>query len=247
MKRKFTHFIDGRGFYIALAVCLLLIGGCTVYLIHSVQTDTLSSGTSTEVSGGVAVIAEENDEAQEVLSIPETDAAETAATEEETDTAEAPAEESTADEPAAETIAVSRPVISTWPVQGSVITAFSPDTLLPDATMGDWRTHSGIDLMAEEGANVLAVADGTVTDISNDILLGTVLTLDHGGGLVSIYANLANETTVDVGDSVTAGCVLGQVGATAAGESALASHLHFAMTLDGEAVDPMAYLPISES
>ncbi|MCD8145191.1 MAG: M23 family metallopeptidase [Oscillospiraceae bacterium] len=246
MKRKFTHFIDGRGFYIALAVCLLLIGGCTVYLIHSVQTDTLSGSGSTEVSGGVSVIAEESDEAQEVLSIPETDAAETAA-EEEPEAEESPAGESTADEPAAETVTVSRPVISTWPVQGSVITAFSPDTLLLDATMGDWRTHSGIDLMAEEGSNVLAVADGTVTDISNDILLGTVLTLDHGGGLVSIYANLANETTVDVGDSVTAGCVLGQVGATAAGESALASHLHFAMTLDGEAVDPMAYLPISES
>ena len=47
---------------------------------------------------------------------------------------------------------------------------------------------------------------------------------------------------VEEGDAVGAGDVLGAVGETAIAESALASHLHFAMTDGGEPVDPLDYL-----
>ena len=67
--------------------------------------------------------------------------------------------------------------------------------------------------------------------------------LDHGGGLTTTYANLAEVPAVEEGDAVGAGDVLGAVGETAIAESALASHLHFAMTDGGEPVDPLDYLP----
>jgi murein DD-endopeptidase MepM/ murein hydrolase activator NlpD len=133
--------------------------------------------------------------------------------------------------------------VTTWPIQGSIVTAFSPDALVANETMGDWRTHEGIDLAALAGTNVQAVADGTVTSIDTDLLLGTVMTVSHEGGLTSIYGNLDAETLVEVGDKVSAGCVLGQVGLTAAGETATGDHLHFAMELNGENVNPKDYLP----
>jgi murein DD-endopeptidase MepM/ murein hydrolase activator NlpD len=82
-----------------------------------------------------------------------------------------------------------------------------------------------------------------VTSIDSDLLLGTVMTVSHANGLTSIYGNLDSETLVEVGDKVSAGCVLGQVGMTATGEAATGDHLHFAMELNGENVDPKEYLP----
>jgi murein DD-endopeptidase MepM/ murein hydrolase activator NlpD len=58
---------------------------------------------------------------------------------------------------------------------------------------------------------------------------------------VSIYGNLAQETLVSTGDHVTAGCVLGQVGQTAAGEAGQVSHLHFGVKQNGEAADPESF------
>ncbi len=74
-------------------------------------------------------------------------------------------------------------------------------------------------------------------------MMGTTVVVEHGGGLTSTYANLASVPTVAVGDTVGAGSVLGSVGGTAIAESALASHLHFSMSLDGSTVDPWNTCP----
>ena len=109
--------------------------------------------------------------------------------------------------------------------------------------MGDWRTHDGLDLSASLGDRVLAVSAGTVTAIEDDPLMGVKVTIDHGDGLTSVYANLAEEPTVSVGDSVQTGDVIGSVGSTAIAESMLDSHLHLEMWKDGLAVNPADYLP----
>ena len=69
------------------------------------------------------------------------------------------------------------------------------------------------------------------------------VTIDHGAGLKSVYANLSETVAVDAGDPVEPGTVLGTVGNTAVSETAEASHLHFAMRKDGVSVDPTEYLP----
>ena len=76
-----------------------------------------------------------------------------------------------------------------------------------------------------------------------DDLYGTVLTVSHGDGTRTVYANLAEQPAVSVGDRVEAGDVIGTVGDTALGEIGQGSHLHFAVTVDGAGVDPLAYLP----
>ena len=133
--------------------------------------------------------------------------------------------------------------IFSWPVIGEIETPFAVTSLIYSKTMGDWRTHNGIDITAELGAHVSAVSAGTVENIYTDDMNGVTVVIDHQGGLKSVYSNLAEVPTVYMGDSVIAGEVIGAVGATSIGEGGLAPHLHLTMTMDGTAIDPNDYLP----
>lgn len=130
-----------------------------------------------------------------------------------------------------------------WPVMGELERTHSMDVLSYDVTMHDWRTHNGIDIVSEIGSTVFAAHSGTVESITNDAMYGTVVVIDHGDGVKSIYANLADMPAVSVGDWVECGSVIGSVSDTAICEIGQGTHLHFAMMKDGESVDPMDYLP----
>ena len=132
--------------------------------------------------------------------------------------------------------------VFTWPVQGSVLRDFSVETLSLDPTMGDWRTHGGLDIAAENGMRVMSISAGTVEQVYKDGMMGTTVVVDHGGGLCSWYCNLAEETAVQVGDSVEIGTVLGTVGGTAIAEVGVEPHLHLETLLNGQPVDPRDYL-----
>ena len=130
-----------------------------------------------------------------------------------------------------------------WPLSGELERLYSVDTLSYDVTMRDWRTHDGLDVMAELGSTVVAARAGTVESIVADSLYGTVLTIDHGDGIKTVYANLADVPAVNVGDWVEPGDVIGAVGATALCESGQGTHLHFAVYSDGGCIDPLTCLP----
>jgi len=100
-----------------------------------------------------------------------------------------------------------------------------------------------MDLQAALGSEVLAVSDGAVSAVYTDPMLGAVVEIDHGDGLVSVYANLDPAAEVAVGRTVRAGERIALVGASALGESGEGSHLHFAMRRNGESVDPEEILP----
>ena len=130
------------------------------------------------------------------------------------------------------------------PASGAV-TKTHDDTLpVYSATMNDFRVHHGIDIATKEGADVLATANGTVSHIFSDPLMGECLAIDHGNGVVSIYKNLSKELAAGVAKDakVIAGQKLGTVGASALIESAEEAHLHFEMTYNGEPVDPLSYI-----
>ena len=137
----------------------------------------------------------------------------------------------------------SLPLYFIWPVSGVLERGHSQDVLLYDRTMADWRTHDGWDIQANLGGHVLAAANGTVSAIYQDDLYGTTVEIDHGSGLVSCYANLAETPAVDVGDTVQVGDVIGAVGESALCEVGEAYHLHFAMKLNGKSADPADFLP----
>lgn len=142
-------------------------------------------------------------------------------------------------EPAAEVMAAA----FAWPLSGDVAAGYSVDALQYDRTMADWRTHAGMDIAGELGSKVTAAADGTVERIYLDPMYGVTMILYHGAGLRSVYSNLAETPTVEAGDTVALGQVIGAVGDTADAENGDVTHLHFAMTLDECRVNPMDYLP----
>lgn len=131
------------------------------------------------------------------------------------------------------------------PVAGSLETPFSVEALVYSRAMADWRVHTGADYAAPLGTKVVAVADGVVREVREDVMLGTTVVIDHGGKLTGVYANLAAVPTVAEGDKVTMGQTIGAVGATSLSEAADVTHLHFELLLDGERVDPEDYFSAS--
>ena len=130
-----------------------------------------------------------------------------------------------------------------WPVEGELERLHDVQNLHYDVTLRDWRTHEGVDILAPLGEIVCAAMSGVVQSVEEDGLYGTVVTVDHGDGTQAVYANLASIPAVNPGDWIMAGDVIGAVGTTALCEIGQGTHLHFAVYLDGESVDPLNYLP----
>ena len=147
-----------------------------------------------------------------------------------------PAMESTVD------VTPEAPRLVVSPLVGEEVAAFSVDELKYNETLGDWRTHDGIDIAAEVGTQVLAACSGTVTQVIDDDLMGTSVTIAHDGGYETVYSNLQSVPTVSEGQEVSAGEVIGSVGCTSIAEFAVPAHLHFAVTKDGVPCDPKEFL-----
>lgn len=99
--------------------------------------------------------------------------------------------------------------------------------------------HSGMDIAAASGTPVRATAHGTVLYTGNLFFSGNVIYLDHGSGVVSMYAHLS-QTNVRPGDVIRQGGVIGRVGQTG---RVTGPHLHWSVYLNGQAIDPALFLP----
>lgn len=122
---------------------------------------------------------------------------------------------------------------------------YSGKELQYNDTLKQWEIHKAIDFLAGEELNVFALTDGTVSNVYNNYLEGTVIEIAHKNGLVSVYKSLA-KADVKVGDNVTSGQVIGQAGESMASELNMGAHLHFEVLLDGVRVDPNNYIDLGE-
>lgn len=242
---KLGGFMEGKGYYIVLFLCVAAIGISGYFLFRGLfaQPEGFGSEPTAVVSGQAELTQDQDKKDQQSALPPKAEEGDTAAAAEpETDTASqtqqaAPQEETPApDEEAAASSAY------VWPVEGSVDRDFSLEVFAYDATMGDWRTHDGIDIAVPLGTPVAACAKGTVTDVSTDDMMGVTVTIDHGKGMESVYSNLAETVEVEVGTEVEAGTVIGAVGTSAISESADPSHLHFSLREYDVTIDPLNYL-----
>lgn len=114
------------------------------------------------------------------------------------------------------------------------------------------RKHTGIDILAHLGANIVATGDGIIAPIhpNPSKSYGKQIVIDHGTGIFSQYAHLQS-IGIKVGDIVKGGDVIGTVGRSGNTPKAGDTHLHFEVRKDsmwpasagGNIVDPMLYLP----
>ena len=231
-KKRFA----GKGYYIALIACIAAVGISGYVFVSTVRDSAVETSAVASVASAGASTAESKPTASSASgSTKETTSPKPAASDKPTDTMGDSYEETGAE--AAQTATVQ------WPMEGEILATFSQDTLTYSNTMADWRTHEGLDILAQEGDLVHATEDGTVSAIYEDDFLGNVIVLSHEGDKTTLYANLTETPSVVVGDTVSKGDVLGQVGDSALLEIKDPCHLHFEVFSGGEAVDPLSYLP----
>jgi murein DD-endopeptidase MepM/ murein hydrolase activator NlpD len=124
------------------------------------------------------------------------------------------------------------------PVEGPTTGAFGRARVIN----GELRNpHNGEDIAAPLGADVVAMNDGTVCLTVDHFFSGKGVFLDHGLGLYSMYFHLS-EISVETGQSVKRGQVIGKVGASG---RASGPHLHWAVRLNGARIDPLSLLTVS--
>lgn len=133
------------------------------------------------------------------------------------------------------------------PAAGTLYKEYSAGIPIRSLTMNDYRTHNGVDISAPAGSAVKAAADGVVLDVWSDPMMGVCLSIDHGGGLASVYKNLDTifPDGIVKGAAVKAGDTVASVGNTCLIELADVDHLHFEMTFNGKHVDPGSYVDLS--
>ncbi|MBR4410444.1 MAG: M23 family metallopeptidase [Firmicutes bacterium] len=124
----------------------------------------------------------------------------------------------------------------------TVSNEFSMDALIYSVTLDQYMTHSGVDIETDADAQVLAMADGTVTAVYHDDRYGNTVEINHGDQYTAVYSNLSDAGMVETGDDVTAGQIIGGVGTTGLFESLEPAHLHLELQYQGSLVDPMEYI-----
>lgn len=237
MEHKLKSVLSGTGFYLLLAVCLITAAVSGWFLLFggdepAPEEDAPPAAVSAPV---------ENAYVPRAAPAPEEDAPPVEAS------APAPVEvEIVPVMPEAEVdstpVTAEPPRLVVEPLKGEVLMAFSMDQLVYSPTLADWRTHDGVDISAKPGSTVLAATAGTVASVEDHPLMGTTVVIEHEGGYATTYSNLQAKPTVEPGDLVTAGQIIGAVGTTASAEAAQSPHLHFSVSRDGEAVDPGEFL-----
>lgn len=256
---KFVEFLNGKGFYIILIICVAAVGIAGYALFFSggngdgddlmsvpnvspvvaapsitpaVTANPSSEPLTTEVPSGAL------NSGEVVMSTPSTKPL--------------PASKET-EVPSGATQVVGeadlnppkRPTAGfyVWPLGGEVMVPFSVDELVFSNTMEDWRVHTGADIAGSLGALVSAIGDGVVDDVYDDEMMGKTVVIDHGNSTYSVYKNLAETVKVTAGDTVEAGQTIGAIGASADAESADTPHLHLEVIRAGAQIDPLTLLP----
>lgn len=219
--KGFRNFIKGKGYYIALLLCTVVVGVTGYYLLTDKESGLPPVTESTkETATGSHAGTETKDPDKPVANLGEDD--------------EGTTEVSTT---------VASPFSLQKPVAGEILSPIAVDHLAYNETTRDWRTHEGMDLAADLGEKVYAAAEGTVYTIYEDEHLGMTVVLHHKDGYSTHYANLSQEIPVSVGDTLRAGEVLGSVGQSACSENGAEPHVHFALYQNNDPLDPGDFLP----
>ena len=225
-------FFAGRGFYAAMAVCLL--GAVAAAWVTASRTiDSINEKNNVSVPQNRVVSEEKYDPEESLFASEDVSKPKEDVKIEKPETSEK--EENTFS-------FFGNKTAFSMPAEGEICTNHSGGELVKYEALGEWRTHDGIDISCPAGTEIKAAADGKITAVSNDPLWGTTVEITHKGNIISIYSGLAPEVNFKNGDEVKSGDVIGTLGETNLAEVDKDSHLHFAMKEDGKFIDPMSKL-----
>lgn len=233
---RIISFFKGKGFYLALALCILAAAASSFWAIRNVmQRFGPNANSSLEQEGTQEWDLPDVQVEQKVNDVPVPSAKPSRPSSSASGSGEASAPAGDSGEAAA------APAPSfVQPVDGQITQVYSGDELVYNETLQDWRTHNGVDIACAENAPVKSAVAGTVCNIYDDGMWGRIVEVESGE-LTWRYAGLAADSVqVSVGDGVSAGQTLGNVGEVMA-ETAGGPHLHLEVLKGGNRVDPEHY------
>jgi Membrane proteins related to metalloendopeptidases len=99
--------------------------------------------------------------------------------------------------------------------------------------------NSGISYGGKDGFDIVAILDGTVTNIKEDELLGKIVEIKHENDIISVYQALG-EVAVKKGDVIKQGQPIGKSGTSNIAKD-IGSHVHFELIIKGNTVNPEEY------
>lgn len=124
---------------------------------------------------------------------------------------------------------------SIWPVEGWMTSGFGIRT---SPFTGSPQMHEGLDIANRVGTEIIAPANGIISDIGKDSLLGRVLVISHGFGIITRYGHL-HKILVKIGQKVKRGDKVAEVGRSG---RTTGPHLHYEVRIDGIPVNPRKYI-----
>ena len=128
-----------------------------------------------------------------------------------------------------------------WPVTGNVIIPYSMDKTVYFPTLDQYKYNPAMVISAAEGTTISSVASGTVVSVFYDEEIGNAVTVEIGNGYEVTYGQL-KEIAVSKGSYLEKGSVIGYVAAPTKYYSMEGTNAYFALTLNGEPVDPLGQL-----
>lgn len=253
-KSGFKDFLMGKGYYVALAICILAVGVAGWTAVRKINSppvdeeDVSMSAASTEQQAGAAVTNIPNTTTRSTTIATTTSRVSTT---EKTSTK--PVETTTkkekteADKSIIDDVATHTPFESYYmfPLGSGISKDYSNGELIYSKTMTDWRVHNGIDFNGAEGDSIKAINDGIINKVYEDPMWGTVVEINHGGGMTGKYCGLASNPPVKANDEIKMGQVVGMLGEIPI-ESEDGAHLHLEIYVDEKIADPLAAMSKGE-
>ena len=128
-----------------------------------------------------------------------------------------------------------------WPIVGDVLINYSMDKTIYFPTLQQYKYNPAIVISAAQGASISAAANGRVTSVEYDPVIGNTVVMDLGNGYELTYGQLEN-ITVSEGSYVSVGDGIGTVASPTKYYSLEGTNVYFKLTKDGEPVNPMSRL-----
>ncbi len=126
------------------------------------------------------------------------------------------------------------------PVSGLILAQFSGTELVYNETLGDWRTHNGVDYAAKKDESVFSPVAGEVTKVYTDGNWGGVVEIEDSNGYTWRLCGV-EKPNVSIANMVVAGQKIGQIGEISA-EITMETHLHLEVLKDGKYHNPTDFL-----
>ena len=254
---QFRKFLRDKAFALVLTACLLAAAAAGVWAVRTVRNelkqnlDAVRSPSSTApgidegINTSPGVAGEEEAEWQQqnapaansVANVPKADSSSGgAASSSGAQSGSGSVREPSALQGGSSSASSSAAAASTQPGFGKILNGYSGDELVYNKTLGDWRTHNGIDYAAKAGEAVPAPVAGSVVLAGSDGSWGPTVAIKDDAGRIWRLCGVASPK-VKEGDMVAAGQTLGKVGSVGC-ECAEEDHIHLEVKQGDAYLDP---------